>query len=388
MIFQDSILQKLYTSGLQFLSPLTTKELYKRVVDEAKELVGAEDGAIVVKNSTQWKPVYTSSDNVTQVTARKKGYTYQAFTKQQAFVIPAKKFAKSHPQLFKDHIRSVIFIPLTYAKTSFGVLIIRSKADREFNENDLETLKLFGSMADLALHKAYMYEQVKKALQTRDLFMAMAAHELRTPLTTMKMYTQFLEKSLTTEKELPDDIVLKLSQETSRVIHLVHEFTLINQVRTGQFTYTWEACDLNEVIKRAIETVQISHPLAIITYLSHISPHTLVIADREKLMQVIINILNNAIKFSPSDKAIEVEIAEESKKFYIGITDHGPGMPKREIRHIFKEFYKGPSNHKDGMGLGLYLTKMIIEAHKGSISVNSKLHKGTTFTVILPNEGL
>jgi K+-sensing histidine kinase KdpD len=110
----------------------------------------------------------------------------------------------------------------------------------------------------------------------------------------------------------------------------------------------------------------------------------LLLADENKLVQVFINILQNAAKFSPSESLIKVSTQETTEYFKISIKDQGKGIEKKDLPHVFKDFYKGESDVKEGMGLGLFLTKYIIDSHNGKIEIHSHKNTGTEVIVNLP----
>ncbi len=176
-----------------------------------------------------------------------------------------------------------------------------------------------------------------------------------------------------------------LYAESKRLSFLVSEFLGSQTTSGAQLEYIKKQCDLSKIVHRAIDTARLSHPNHVFVLRKLVKEKELLIeADFDKLLQVFINICNNAIKFSPLHSRITVTINIRDKSWSISIKDQGIGIASDEIDQIFQRFYKGKHNSKEGMGLGLYLSKNIIEAHNGTILVKSVPHKGTRFMISLP----
>ena len=245
-------------------------------------------------------------------------------------------------------------------------------------------LTLFGSMVSLAIIKAQQYGEIKEALETRDLFISLASHELRTPLTTVNGYLQLLHSKLEGVDAIKSRWTKEALLESQRLTKLIDELLQINKIKTMQLHYFFEENDLKLIIKRAIENFRFNHPDRIVIYTDKVKHKSVVIiSDFDKLLQVVINLLDNADKFSPKDKKIDIELQQKNSTFILQIKDEGIGVTQKDLPYIFQGFYKGDKNKK-GMGLGLYLAKNIIDRHQGAIAISSGKNKGTTVEIRLP----
>src|SRR5260221_3851234 len=177
----NDTLEKIYKAGLKFLDPLDPQQTYATIIEEAVKLVKADYGSIALQEDGEFKKVYSTSPVWFKSEVRKKANAYKVFTTGKPIILGASKTNKAHPELDEIGIKSSILIPLSYRKKAIGVLIVNSRKVQHFGENELEVLKLFGSQASLAIRKTQLYNETKQALETRDLFISMAAHELRTP---------------------------------------------------------------------------------------------------------------------------------------------------------------------------------------------------------------
>lgn len=380
-----STLKHLYISGLKLLAPHTLEETYTVIGQEAINIVGGDESRIILKTGQHLKTVFDSSKTLRQIKLRKNGYTSTALTENKAFVVNAKSMGHVHPELSQEGIKSGIFIPLGFEDNVIGVLIVRSQQKTTFTDRDLELLKLFGSMASMAIQKTQAYEETQEALDKRDLFIGMAAHELRSPLTPLRIYSQILESMLATGKIPPANIGAKLVEEVSRLTKLVNELLQVKQISKGKLQYTFETCYLQEITTAAIKNFQFAHPERYIHFVNTIADNSdALYGDFDKLLQVMTNILNNAAKYSPETSTISVYLDKYDHHFSLRVKDEGIGIGKKDLPHIFSEFYRGKDSQADGMGLGLFLTKKIITKHKGKIMIESKKHRGTEVTITLP----
>lgn len=378
------VINRIYQSALKFLVPLTPEETYKTIVNEGVKLANGKDGFLVRQEGDVLKTVYGSSKNAAQVVVRPRGYTYESIKANKAFVIHAKDIAITHPDIVGDNIRTTLFIPLSYQNQSVGALVIRAFTEKVFTRDELGVLKLFGSLASLSIRKMQLYNDTQKALETRDLFIALASHELKTPLTTINVYVKLLYDRVLSSLPINEKWVKNLFMETVRMTQLVNELLHVDQIEKGQLQYLFKEHRLGEIVERAVSDFQVIFPQHRVKIKNAIDGRDFFTCDYDKLLQVLINLLTNAAKFSDPLAPITIVLSQRNNHFTIRVRDRGKGIPKKELSSIFNQFYKGKSNKKDGMGLGLYLTKSIIEQHKGKISVKSVLKKGTMIEISLP----
>jgi len=381
----ESILEKINKASLKFLAPLTPTETYATIVEEAIKLVDGDDGCITLEENGKFPIVYSSSKLKSDIKTSKKGFIHTSFFEKKAFVILNKHLEKDHLEYEKTGIKSSLFVPLLYKKKSIGVLVIRSLKDKRFSQEELNMLKLFGSLASMAIKKTQLYDETKKALETRDLFISMAGHELRTPLTTINGYIQLLQRKVKDSNTQESRWINQVAYETLRLTHLINELLEVNKIKTGLFQYVLKECKLKELLERATNSVKFKYPNHIVTLQDNIKLKSdVVIGDFDKLLSVFNNLLDNAAKFSPETSSIKVIITGTSNYLIIIIQDKGKGIDKNEIPKIFEGFYKTDTSIETGLGIGLFLAKNIIKNHHGTISISSEINKGTTAEIKLP----
>lgn len=381
----ENILEKIHKAGLSFLEPLTPEETYETILREAIELVGADNGAIHLYSDGEFKVVYATNPNFYQIKPRKKGHIARVFKTQKPEISDISAARKAHPEIRRLGLKSGIFIPLSYHKKSLGVLALNSRKREKFSSKEINVLKLFGSVATLAIRKAQLYGETKKALETRDLFISMAAHELRTPLTSVNGYIQLLHSKLSATKTPESRWVEQLYWESIRLTKLVNELLEINQIKSGRLDYFLKECSMRGIMHRIANEFHFAYPDRELVFNDQLKEKLdLVIGDYDKILQVISNLVSNAVKFSPVDSPITINLKSRPPDLLLEVKDQGIGIPKGEMDKIFDGYYKAERNSKEGMGLGLFIAKKIVRELRGSIQIKSVVNKGTTAKVKFP----
>ena len=284
-----------------------------------------------------------------------------------------------------EDINTVVSIPLLSGEKIIGVLTVLTTDKRTFTEEESKYLHYLGFIIGLTLSNTLKLEKVKHQLERRDLFISLAAHELKNPLTVIRAFAQLIANKSNKQEVVKPELANKIVQESGRISYLINELMQVGQIRKNVLRYQFRENSLRSLINSAIEDAKISHPDFPILFKDKIKDKDDYInGDYEKLMQVIINIINNAIKFSPYGSPIVILLNRKNTYFTVSIKDKGIGIAKEEQEKIFEEFHKAGAQKKAGLGLGLFIAKTIVENHNGMIMVKSNLGKGTTMEVRLP----
>lgn len=365
----DNILEKIYKIGLKFLVPLTLEENYALIVKEAMKLVKADYGSILVGQKGELQ-----------------GYIRKVFQTRKPLILTPLEIAKVNHYIKNNNTKSIIVIPLRNRSQPLGVLVLMSLKENYFTQQDINTLRLFSPMATLAIRKTQLYDETQKALEVRDLFISMAAHEFRTPLTTINGYIQLLHSKLSGAETPESRWTEELLREGSRLTLLVNELLAVHRIKSGQFHYVWQECSLKDIIARALRDSRFTHPQRRIVFENKLDgKKDNVIGDCDKLLQVITNLLDNAVKFSPPGKHIMINLEVKLPYVLLRVKDQGQGIAKKDIPEVFESFYQsGHQSKEGGMGLGLFITKEIIKQHRGLIKIRSKKRSGTSVEIRLP----
>lgn len=230
-------------------------------------------------------------------------------------------------------------------------------------------------------------EQQKLEASRRE-FVANVSHELRTPITTIKSYTETLLDGALEDKETATHFLTVVNNESDRMTRLVKDLLLLSKLEHTETAWMKTTFSLKQLIEEVVEKLSFEaksfgHSLtfALTTEIPDIY------ADKDRIEQVIINIISNAIKYTPSGGRISVFAGCIYNEVYIKIVDNGVGIPKEDVPRIFERFYrvdKARSRELGGTGLGLAIAQEIIQAHHGSISIESEQGKGTEVIIKLP----
>ena len=292
-------------------------------------------------------------------------------------------------------LASLLILPLRTRREMLGALVIAANdPERAMDDEKLPLAEILAERAALAIENAKLYtEQVDARRKVEDLsrlkdeFLSIASHELRTPVTSIKGYTQLAktlirENDLTTSEEYLD---IALDQ-IDRMSRLILELLDVSRIETGRLEIRREPIPwttfVNDVVHRHHTAVsdrrfQLNLPVG----------HKRVIGDRDRLEQVLGNLMENAVKYSPDGSEILVTVEDRGDQLVTSVADRGIGIPTDELGQVFERFHRGrqvSSTNYGGLGLGLYITKQIVERHGGTIWVESREGQGTTFSFSLP----
>ncbi|WP_207425232.1 ATP-binding protein [Pedobacter sp. SYSU D00535] len=254
---------------------------------------------------------------------------------------------------------------------------IRSVAKAFFDEEN-QPVRFIGSVLDVTNKKQ---EEIRK-----NEFIAMASHELKTPLTSAKAYVQMLAA---TAKKKGDNFfnqsLQKVDKQLNKMTKMINDFLDLSRIESGKFELQLETFELNSLVCEVIE--EISPIVRYHRITCEGQQDVFVTADRQKINEVLLNFLNNAMKYSPGQEEVKVFISSEEGFVTVRVVDQGIGIPAEERSKIFQKFYRSEKAFKSGFsgfGIGLYLSAEIIYRHQGRIGVTSEEGKGSTFYFSLP----
>jgi two-component system, OmpR family, phosphate regulon sensor histidine kinase PhoR len=230
--------------------------------------------------------------------------------------------------------------------------------------------------------------RLKQLEKIRQDFVANVSHELRTPLTTIKGYAETLLDGALKEDQA-FQFVQVIKRHTDRLTKIVEDLLMLSKIETKEFQLKTESISLPNLMDDIIDFLKEPAEKKKISLSRRETPSSLAIrADRSYLEQILINLLDNAIKYTPEGGRVIVSAAEkDSKDIQFSIEDNGIGIPKEDLSRIFERFYrvdKGRSKELGGTGLGLSIVKHLVQAHGGKVWVESQLGKGSTFYFSLP----
>jgi two-component system, OmpR family, phosphate regulon sensor histidine kinase PhoR len=229
--------------------------------------------------------------------------------------------------------------------------------------------------------------ELKKLEQMRKDFVANVSHELKTPITSIKGFSETLLDGAMKDESTLEAFLSIILKESDRLQSLIEELLDLSKIEQQGFHLNIEVLDISKLLDETMTMLngRAEEKNITLVMVDNVTK-PLIEGDYYRLKQVFINLLSNAINYTPSEGYVEIAIKEDDVKVHVQIKDTGIGIEKEEIPRIFERFYrvdKARSRNSGGTGLGLAIVKHIVEAHKGSISVQSVINKGTSFTISL-----
>lgn len=365
--------------------------LLRKIVFAAKELLDTEVASILLLDEATGKLHFAMSTNI-------KPHEMEEITIPLEGSIAGWIFTHGEPRVIADAAsdpnwnkgvdkeidfvtRNILGVPMRTHKDVIGVVqAINKEHNRDFTDDDIVTLRTLASQAAMAIENARLFQQSD--------FIAELVHELRTPLAALKTSTTLLKRpDLPEEKR--SDIVETMRSETERLINLTNEFLDVARHESGRISLDAHPFDIKQMLTESANIVtQQAADRGVVINVSE--EDYKVVADRDKIKQVLLNLLTNAIKYNRENGTInlllEVVKGEEQPMLQITVQDSGFGIAREHQKNMFQKFYRVPTleNVARGTGLGLVLCKNIIESHGGRIWLESEVDVGSKFFITVP----
>ncbi|HEU5053734.1 MAG TPA: PAS domain-containing sensor histidine kinase [Hanamia sp.] len=246
-----------------------------------------------------------------------------------------------------------------------------------FKDREGNILQWFGVCTDI--------EDQKKDMQKKDEFISMASHELKTPVTSLKVFNEILLMDAERKENKNESMMLKkMDKQIDKLTHLIGDLLDVSKTNSGQLSYDFETINFNDVVIETVNVLQLStsHQLRL-----NLGEPTFVLADKNRLGQVITNLVSNAVKYSPHSLDVDIYTEKSNGRIRLCVRDYGIGIPVSEQSKLFSRFFRVSENNYPGLGLGLYICKEIIRRHSGTMSFETEEGKGSTFCFSIPVKG-
>jgi signal transduction histidine kinase len=232
-------------------------------------------------------------------------------------------------------------------------------------------------------------DNLKESQKQNKAFFDNVTHELKTPLTTILGYAQIIKENGFTDKEFFDKGTSYIINESKRLNNMVVEILELSTESSKDINYNFEKVDLLKLMKNTCEEMNIKGRKYNIKIKDNVKENLFIFGDNDKLREVLVNIIDNSIKYGNVNSTIEVNGYYENSDIYIKVKDEGRGIDEKHLENLFKPFYrisKSESREKGSAGLGLSIVKNIVEKHNGDISIRSEINKGTEVTIKFKGE--
>jgi signal transduction histidine kinase len=297
--------------------------------------------------------------------------------------------------LLRESLRSLMGVPLMADGRVMGVMHVGSATPRHFTTDEVRMLRLVADRCALAINQAHLYEAERQAharalaaTEAREEFLSIAAHELKTPVTSVQGFAQLLLMYIARGEVRLDAPQVRsglqhIEKQTGKLAALIGQLLDISRIDAGRLSIEQEVVNITSVVEGVVSIAQAQtdrHALVVD------APESLpAYIDPLRIEQALVNLVTNAIKFSPDGGRIEITVRLDAGTVQVAVRDHGLGIPPEHRAHIFDRFYQAHAHsHRSGMGLGLHISRQIIDRHGGSITAEFPADGGTRVIIRLP----
>lgn len=301
-------------------------------------------------------------------------------------------------------LKSYMGVPLIARGRTIGAITFSSThPHRYYTVDDVVFAQELARHIALALDNARLYQeaqaeiaerkqaeaQLRASEERKDAFISMASHELKTPVTSLKGFTNVLQRRLSKQGDEQSLVYLaKIDRQVNKLTKLINDLLDVSKMQTGKLTYQEESVDLTALVQEIVENIQGTTPTHTLDLKK--SDNVSIIGDRDRLGQVVINLLTNAIKYSPNAHKVLVCVEQEEGNALVTVQDFGIGIAEAYHDKIFEQFYQINDPEEKtypGLGIGLHISNEIVKRHGGRMWVESSKGKGSTFRFTLPLHG-
>jgi len=293
----------------------------------------------------------------------------------------------------RHEIVSSMICPLINQQVLMGIICVNRFSNRtnyQFTKHDLDSLQIFALHATLIIAALRHNQALKQLDEMKSDFVANVSHELRTPLMAISGAIELLSSpnSVIMADDKAKVFLDLINRNTDRMCRLVNDLLDFSRMETKQLKLLMTRFDMKQIIDETIQEFAFrAKEKNISLNADFASTETFIVADRERMKQVVTNLVNNALKFTPGGSIKVSYQLLDKQDFLLTVTDTGIGIPKDKLEKIFDKFYQvdgSASRSHSGFGLGLAIVKSIVDAHNGKIWAESEMNKGTTFFVKMP----
>jgi signal transduction histidine kinase len=291
-------------------------------------------------------------------------------------------------------LRSELVTPLLLGARTIGMLTLSRDRVDAFSEDEIELVSLLGRLVATAVQNIRAYEAERRRVeelarlsQLRADFVSLVSHELRSPMAAVIGAARTLQdrwRMLSASQR--ESFLALIGDETSRLAELVGDVLDTSRIEAGTFSYRFDEVDLASLVDEAVEAAALAQQEVPVHVSVRSGALPTIRGDRARLRQVLGNLIENAVKYSPEDGEVRISAAAANGAVQIDVRDSGPGIPRDQQERIFEKFGRADveGGSKPGTGLGLFIARSIAEAHGGSLEVASGTGPGATFTLTLP----
>jgi signal transduction histidine kinase len=288
--------------------------------------------------------------------------------------------------LRSNQIRSLLGSPMRARKRVIGVVYVASRERRAFSYDEMQFLELVAERIGTIIDNATLYDDALAAIRSRDAVMGVVSHDLRNPLSSIQMCTELFA---TDDPQLTKPVSI-IKRSVDVMTRLISDLRDVGSIEAGHLSIQIAAEDARALARDAIDGVRDMAAAKRVRLEARLPADELPLdCDRVRILQVLTNLLSNAIKFTPQGGSVTISLAKASPGHArFSVEDTGTGIPEGDLPHVFDRYWQAKATAHLGTGLGLAIAKGVVEAHSGTLSVDSRVGHGTTFAFALPTTQL
>ena len=319
----------------------------------------------------------------------------------------------SPPDIYRrEGVCAVVAAPMLKENKLVGAIVLTRREPRPFTERHIELLTTFANQAAIALDNVHLFQELKDRTQElarynkeieianerlkeldrlKSSFVSNVSHELRTPLTAIEGLADNLLDGITGPLTIKQaSYMVGIKESTERLERLINDLLDLSVIEAGKAELKPTSFSMMSLLREVAETLKpMAETKRISLEIASANGHSMAWADRDKVTQVLTNLIGNAVKFTPNRGKITMMVSPSAKDAWlqVSVTDTGPGIPPEEASKIFDEFYQMNQPGRDkskGVGLGLAIAKKLVEMHRGEIGVESVVGRGSSFSFTIP----
>jgi PAS domain S-box-containing protein len=287
-------------------------------------------------------------------------------------------------------MKSAMIVPLHIRERTLGAIsFISCNTHRLYFENDLRFAEELAWHAALAIDNSRLYDEAEKAVRTRDDLLAVVSHDLRSPLSAILMNAQLMIRTGKGGKVDPNERARRIVNSAAMMNRLISDLLDLSKIEAGHLELTQNPLDVDLLVHEITDLMaSIAEEKSVSIDLKLLEKPIRVTADHDRVLQILSNLIGNAIKFSPHEGQITVGVKIDADEVVFWVADKGPGISKEDHSHLFERYWQseGAKKKQAGTGLGLYIARKMVQAHGGRIWASSELGQGSTFFFSLPIE--
>ncbi|MCE8425458.1 MAG: GAF domain-containing protein [Candidatus Methanoperedens sp.] len=413
--YHDQRLETLFKIDRVVSQSLDLDEIFREALAKTIQVTSSDAGAIyLLDNDQNILKLKTSSgislDFAEAVSNIKigEGISGIAVKMKKPYIIDIDQYPSRYllPSLEKEGFITLASTPLLAKGKVIGAMNLASRKRRIFSKDDIDVLASIGGQIGVAFENARLYQESKISLRKlqkayheleslnrmKSEFLSNVSHELKTPLVSIRGYSELIyDEKIGTLTPIQKKSLEAIIRNTDRLTRLIDSllFLSIQQMGKTEVKAMPKPVSIDEIISSSMADMKVQAARKNITLAKDFKDDIRILGDRDRLTEVFINLLDNAIKFTDSGGKINVNAIDEDGNLHITITDTGVGIAEDLIPNLFQRFYQADASATrkyGGTGLGLYICKNIIDAHNGKIWAESKIGIGTTMHILLPKK--